>query len=158
MPFAIALVYLTGTQRLKRRADERTAAHLALASSDLAGPDLTTVLHRAAHAALRLLSAAEADVEANIGSDIRLVRVHDDAIVYDGPALDAPPPVDAPTLVLGEDSGRTTALIRLRFKTPTNLTDREQEALHSFAFALNNALTKAAGSEPETQPAGRPRP
>ena len=87
MPFAIAVVYLAGSQRLVRRAEQRTTAHLALATADLAGADLTTVLHRAAHAAVRLLSAAEADVEANIGSDVRLVRVHHDAIVYDGPAL-----------------------------------------------------------------------
>jgi len=146
MPFAIATVYLAVSQRLRQRAEERTAQHLALATADIVSTDLTTVLHRAAHAALRLLSAAEADVEAQIGTSTRLVRVHHDVVVYDGPAMDAPPPVEAPTLVIGEDSGRATACLRLRFKSPTTLSDGEHEALRAFTFALNTALNDASGT------------
>ena len=47
-----------------------------------------------------------------------------------------------------------TALIRLRFKTPTTLSDREQDALHAFAYALNNALTSAAGIDQPTHRLG----
>ena len=142
-PLAIVTVQLAVTQRLRRRTEERVADHLALATADLASGDVTTVLHRAAHAALGLLSAAEAEIEAHLDSGVRLVRIHHDAVVYDGPAMDAPPAEETSGIVIGEDVGRATALVRLRFKSPTTLSEREYDALRAFTFAVNNALGDA---------------
>ncbi|HEY1486542.1 MAG TPA: EAL domain-containing protein [Micromonosporaceae bacterium] len=146
-PLAIVTVQMALTQRLRRRTEERVAEHLALATADLASGDVTTVLHRAAHAALGLLSAAEAEIEAHLDSGVRLVRIHHDAVVYDGPALDAPPAEATSGIVIGEDVGRATALVRLRFKSPTTLSEREQDALRAFTFAVNNALSDAYVSQ-----------
>jgi diguanylate cyclase len=154
MPFALASVYLAGTQRMHRRAEARAARHLALATADLLSPDLTTVLHRGAQAALRLLSAAEADVEARIGDNSWLVRAQQDSVVYDGPALDAPQPGNTNTFVLGDNSGRTTAVLRIRFNNPTTLSDQERETLEAFSYALNSAVGNAHVDERAVRPAG----
>ncbi|HEY2791811.1 MAG TPA: GGDEF domain-containing protein, partial [Micromonosporaceae bacterium] len=154
-PLAIVTVQLAAAQRFKRRTEERVAQHLALATADLASGDVTTVLHRAAHAALGLLSAAEAEIEAHLDSGVRLVRIHHDSVVYDGPALDAPPAEATSGIVIGEDVGRATALVRLRFKSPTTLSDREHDALRAFTFAVNNALSDAYSSQRTDWPAAR---
>jgi diguanylate cyclase (GGDEF)-like protein len=158
LPLAVVTVHLASSQRLRVRAEQRAGQQLALATAALAGTDPAQVAQRAALAAIRLLSAAEAEIETT-GDGARLVRVRADNVVYDGPALDAPPAADADTtaapLVADEDSAsQPIGFLRLRFKAPTPLNDSEQDTLRTFAGAVSIALANATAYQSAVRVAG----
>jgi diguanylate cyclase (GGDEF)-like protein len=160
LPLAVVTVHLATSQRLKVRAEQRAGHELALATAALAGTDPAVVAQHAALAAIRLLSAAEAEIEttavAGTADSRRLVRVSADTVVYDGPALDAPPAADADmtSIPLGTADGQPTGLLRLRFKAPTPLNEAEQDTLRTFAAAVSIALANAAVYQSAVRVAG----
>ncbi len=160
LPLAVVTVHLASSQRLKVRAEQRAGHELALATAALAGTDPAVVAQHAALAAIRLLSAAEAEIEtmggAGTADSRRLVRVSADTVVYDGPALDAPPVADADmtSVPLGTGDGQPTGLLRLRFKAPTPLNEAEQDTLRTFAAAVSIALANAAVYQSAVRVAG----
>jgi diguanylate cyclase (GGDEF)-like protein len=143
LPLAVVTVHLASSQRLRLRAEQRAGHQLALATAALAGTDPAQVAQRAALAAIRLLSAAEAEIETTAATGTadrgRLVRVRADTVVYDGPALDAPPADD---------------VLRLRFKAPTPLNESEQDTLRTFAGAVGIALANATAYQSAVRVAG----
>jgi diguanylate cyclase len=163
LPLAVVTVHLASSQRLRLRAEQRAGHQLALATAVLAGTDPAVVARHAALAAIRLLSAAEAEIETTAGpgtaGSTRLVRVRADEVVYDGPALDAPPAADADTTAVAlatEEDGvsHPIGFLRLRFKAPTPLNEAEQETLRTFAGAVGIALTNATAYQSAVRVAG----
>jgi diguanylate cyclase (GGDEF)-like protein len=161
LPLAVVTVHLASSQRLRVRAEQRAGHQLALATAALANTDPAVVAQHAALAAIRLLSAAEAEIETTAGTadSGRLVRVRADTVVYDGPALDAPPAADADTTSIalggeGDGAGQSIGFLRLRFKVQTALNESEQDTLRTFASAVSIALANAAAYQSAVRVAG----
>jgi diguanylate cyclase len=144
LPPVVWLLHVTYANWVRAR-EERTAwQRLAQATDELNVVDLNVVLAAAVTRAAELFSADEVEVELTDPQRPTLARGNSGAIVFRGPPGDAPGSsgTDVPTPLRGHD-GSDVGVLRLRFRGPVRLTERERYTLSTFASALCTAIRNA---------------
>jgi diguanylate cyclase (GGDEF)-like protein len=143
IPPLVLSLHLAYSSRVRARAEQQAWQRLARATDALNVVDLDAVLTTAVTRAAELFSANEAEVELHDGP--RLVRSDGSAIIHDGPPADTPATdvTVIPTPLEGHDSTEI-GVLRLRFRGPVRLSEREQYTLRTFASALCTAIRNAS--------------
>ncbi|MEE6309807.1 bifunctional diguanylate cyclase/phosphodiesterase [Plantactinospora veratri] len=141
-PLALSL-HLTYSTRVRARAERQAWQDLAHTTDALNVVDINAVLHTAVAQAANLFSADEVEVE--LRESRRTVRGNSETVTYDGFASQ-PSTVNGsviPMEMKGYD-GSHIGMLRLRFRGPVKLSEREQYTLRTFASALCTAVRNAS--------------
>jgi diguanylate cyclase (GGDEF)-like protein len=143
VPPLVLSLHLAYSSRVRARAEQQAWQQLAAATDALNAVDLDSVLRTAVTRATELFSADEAEVE--LHDPKRTVRGNGNAITFDGATDDSPPTGGSviPTPLEGYDS-TDIGRLRLRFRGPVKLSEREQYTLRTFASALCTAIRNAS--------------
>jgi len=145
-PVGAYALHLWSASRIRGRAEHEAWQRLAQAMDELNVVNVDSVLHTAVQRAADLFSADEVDVE--VHSEIapgRLVRGDSSGIRYDG-RLGAEPAATGYTIPMaldGYSGDGEIGTLRLRFRGPVKLVEREQYTLRTFAAALCTAIRNA---------------
>ncbi|MEQ4300619.1 bifunctional diguanylate cyclase/phosphodiesterase [Plantactinospora sp. B6F1] len=140
-PLALSL-HLAYSTRVRARAERQAWQDLAHTTDALNVVDINAVLHTAVAQAAVLFSADE--VEVGLQANGRTVRGNSEAVTYDGLTA-APSTINGsviPIEMKGYD-GSDIGMLRLRFRGPVKLSEREQYTLRTFASALCTAVRNA---------------
>ncbi|GAA2033207.1 bifunctional diguanylate cyclase/phosphodiesterase [Polymorphospora rubra] len=151
VPPLLLSLHLAYSARVRSQVERTAWKQLAQATDALNVVDLDLVLATAVHQASELFSADEVDVE--LTDRGRTVRGNSREIAYDGPSTDAPPAegsVIAEKLV-GHDESHDLGVVRLRFRAPVKLNERERYTLSTFASALCTAVRNASAYQELTR-------
>jgi diguanylate cyclase (GGDEF)-like protein len=143
VPPLVLSLHLLYSNRVKARTEQQAWQRLARTTDALNVVDLDKVLTTAVTQAAELFSADEVEVELRDGG--RTVRGAAGVITYDGPAGE-PTSVDGtvvPAALEGHDRTADVGVLRLRFRGPVQLSEREQYTLRTFASALCTAVRNA---------------
>ncbi|OZV77954.1 GGDEF-domain containing protein [Micromonospora echinospora] len=141
-PLVISL-HLAYSHRIQTRTEQQAWQRLARTTDALNSVDLDRVLTTAVTQAAELFSADEVEVELHDGP--RSVRGNSQTITYDGP-VGEPTTVDGSVIPIpleGHDRTSDVGVLRLRFRGPVRLNEREQYTLRTFASALCTAVRNA---------------
>ncbi|MDG4790886.1 bifunctional diguanylate cyclase/phosphodiesterase [Micromonospora sp. WMMD1102] len=141
-PLALSL-HLAYSTRVRARAERQAWQDLAHTTDALNVVDINAVLHTAVAQAANLFSADEVEVE--LRATGRTVRGNSEAVTYDGLTAE-PSTVNGsvvPIEMKGYD-GSHIGMLRLRFRGPVKLSEREQYTLRTFASALCTAVRNAS--------------
>ncbi|GIG89024.1 hypothetical protein Pen02_39600 [Plantactinospora endophytica] len=141
-PLALSL-HLAYSTRVRARAERQAWQDLAHTTDALNVVDINAVLHTAVARAANLFSADEVEVE--LRESRRTVRGNSEAVTYDC-FTTKPSTIDAsviPIEMKGHD-GSDIGVLRLRFRGPVKLSEREQYTLRTFASALCTAIRNAS--------------
>ena len=144
LAWSLSIAY---SNRMRARSERDAWQKLAQSTDELNAVDLDGVLHGAVTRAAELFSADDVDIEIHFGTAApRLVRGGTDGITYDGDPTGAPqhPGKVIPAALEGHDGGPDIGILRLRFRGPVQLSEREDYTLHTFASALCTAIRNAA--------------
>ncbi|MEH1055044.1 bifunctional diguanylate cyclase/phosphodiesterase [Micromonospora sp. CPCC 206171] len=143
VPPLMLSLHLLYSNRVKARTEQQAWQRLARTTDALNVVDLDKVLTTAVTQAAELFSADEVEIELRDGP--RAVRGTRGGIGYDGPAGDPSSvqgsAVSAP--LEGPDGSADVGVLRLRFRGPVQLSEREQYTLRTFASALCTAVRNA---------------
>ncbi|WP_417323597.1 putative bifunctional diguanylate cyclase/phosphodiesterase [Dactylosporangium cerinum] len=147
LPLLLWCIHLASGNRVRARQGNEAWQRLAEATDEFNSVDQTAVLHAAVRKAAELFSTDEVEVQIrpHTGEE-RLVRSNGRDILYDGHPDEAPS-VTGFVIPIGLESYRGDAdlgELRLRFRAPIKLTEREGYTLHTFAAALCTAIRNAA--------------
>jgi diguanylate cyclase (GGDEF)-like protein len=146
VPPVVLCVHLWHKSRLRSRGERKAWQKLASATDALNEVDLGRVLHTAVIRASDLFSAHEAEVELWLATPRRLVRGTTEGVQFDGPLGDSPAdalrPLEVP--LEGHDGSADVGVLRLRFRRPVALNEREDYTLRTFASALCTAIRNAS--------------
>ncbi|WBB78354.1 EAL domain-containing protein [Micromonospora sp. WMMD882] len=143
VPPLVVSLHLAYSHRIQTRTEQQAWQRLARTTDALNSVDLDKVLTTAVTQAAELFSADEVEIELRDGG--RSVRGGSGTISYDGPA-GGPPTVDGSVIPIpleGHDRGPDVGVLRLRFRGPVRLSEREQYTLRTFASALCTAVRNA---------------
>ncbi|MGN9775121.1 putative bifunctional diguanylate cyclase/phosphodiesterase [Micromonospora sp. H33] len=143
VPPLVLSLHLLYSNRVKARTEQQAWQRLARTTDALNVVDLDQVLTTAVTQAAELFSADEVEIELREGD--RTVRGGAGTITYDGPAAE-PTTVDGTVLTTpleGHDRAVGVGTLRLRFRGPVQLSEREQYTLRTFASALCTAVRNA---------------
>ncbi|MFG3422224.1 putative bifunctional diguanylate cyclase/phosphodiesterase [Micromonospora sp. NPDC048063] len=143
VPPLVLSLHLLYSNRVKARTEQQAWQRLARTTDALNVVDLDKVLTTAVTQAAELFSADEVEVELRDGG--RTVRGGAGSITYDGPAGE-PTATDGtvvPAALEGHDRTADVGVLRLRFRGPVQLSEREQYTLRTFASALCTAVRNA---------------
>ncbi|MEV6366059.1 bifunctional diguanylate cyclase/phosphodiesterase [Micromonospora musae] len=144
VPPLVLSLHLTYSARIRARTEQQAWQRLARATDALNVVDLDNVLTTAVTQAAELFSADEVEIELHEGD--RTVRGGADGVIaYDGRPGE-PTPVDGtvvPAALEGHDRTADVGVLRLRFRGPVQLSEREQYTLRTFASALCTAVRNA---------------
>ncbi|MEH0822429.1 MULTISPECIES: putative bifunctional diguanylate cyclase/phosphodiesterase [unclassified Micromonospora] len=143
VPPLVLSLHLLYSNRVKARTEQQAWQRLARTTDALNVVDLDRVLTTAVTQAGELFSADEVEIELHDGG--RTVRGAGGTIGYDGPAGE-PSTVDGAVLsarLEGHDGSADVGVLRLRFRGPVQLSEREQYTLRTFASALCTAVRNA---------------
>lgn len=143
VPPLVLSLHLLYSNRVKARTEQQAWQRLARTTDALNVVDLDKVLTTAVTQAGELFSADEVEIELHDGG--RTVRGAGGSIGYDGPAGE-PSTVDGAVLstrLEGHDGSADVGVLRLRFRGPVQLSEREQYTLRTFASALCTAVRNA---------------
>ncbi|MFG3698934.1 putative bifunctional diguanylate cyclase/phosphodiesterase [Micromonospora sp. NPDC047620] len=143
VPPLVLSLHLLYSNRVKARTEQQAWQRLARTTDALNVVDLDKVLTTAVTQAAELFSADEVEVELRDGG--RTVRGGAGAITYDGPA-GGPTSTDGTVVAAaleGHDRTADVGVLRLRFRGPVQLSEREQYTLRTFASALCTAVRNA---------------
>ena len=150
MPPLILSLHLAYSNRMRARTEQQAWRRLARTTDALNVVDLNTVLATAVHRAAELFSADEVEVE--LHDSRRSIRGDGSTVSYDGAVADAP--VTGHFVIVtpleGHDKTEIGAL-RLRFRGPVKLSEREQYTFRTFASALCTAVRNASAYEELTR-------
>ncbi len=143
VPPLVLSLHLAYSTRVRGRTEQQAWQQLAQTTDALNVVELDQVLTTAVTRATDLFSADEVEVELHDAA--RLVRGNSAGITYDGPADQAPTRQDAvvATPLEGHDCSVDVGVLRLRFRGPVQLNERERYTLHTFAPALCTAVRNA---------------
>jgi len=141
LPLLLLSLRQTYLGRLRGREERESWQGLLEATRLLSELDERVVLARGASEATRLFGADRAEIEL---ADGRLVRGDQQGVGYDGPAAEAPQDKIPATVErpIGPDAA-PLGLLRLCFRAPVSLSDREQAMLGAVAAELHSALVNA---------------
>ncbi|MEV4810209.1 putative bifunctional diguanylate cyclase/phosphodiesterase [Micromonospora avicenniae] len=144
VPPLVLSLHLAYSARIRARTEQQAWQRLARATDALNVVDLDKVLATAVTQAAELFSADQVEIELRDGA--RTVRGGADGVIaYDG-RDGAPAPVDGtvvPAPLEGHDRTADVGVLRLRFRGPVQLSEREQYTLRTFASALCTAVRNA---------------
>jgi diguanylate cyclase (GGDEF)-like protein len=151
MPPLILSAHLAYSTRIRSREERQAWQRLAKTTDALNDVNLDAVLSTAVTRAAELFSVDEVEIELHITP--RLIRGNGDAITYDGPAADAPTMTGSVILTSleGHDGTADVGVLRLRFRGPVTLSEREQYTLRTFTSALCTAVRNASAYEELTR-------
>ncbi|MFI5928739.1 putative bifunctional diguanylate cyclase/phosphodiesterase [Micromonospora sp. NPDC051543] len=143
VPPLVLSLHLAYSARIRGRTEQQAWQRLARTTDALNVVDLDNVLTTAVTQAAELFSADEVEIELRDGG--RTVRGATGGITFDGPT-DTATEVDGtvvPTPLEGHDRSVDIGVLRLRFRGPVRLSEREQYTLRTFASALCTAVRNA---------------
>ncbi|MET8305691.1 bifunctional diguanylate cyclase/phosphodiesterase [Micromonospora sp. NPDC005173] len=143
IPPLVLSLHLAYSARIRGRTEQQAWQRLARTTDALNVVDLDNVLTTAVTRAAELFSADEVEIELRDGG--RTVRGGTGGITFDGPS-GTPTDVDGtivPTALEGHDRSADVGVLRLRFRGPVQLSEREQYTLRTFASALCTAVRNA---------------
>ncbi|MEV4494921.1 bifunctional diguanylate cyclase/phosphodiesterase [Micromonospora arborensis] len=143
VPPLVLSLHLAYSARIRGRTEQQAWQRLARTTDALNVVDLDNVLTTAVTQAAELFSADEVEIELRDGN--RAVRGGTGGITFDGPT-GTPTDVDGtivPTPLEGHDRTVDIGVLRLRFRGPVQLSEREQYTLRTFASALCTAVRNA---------------
>ncbi|WP_406073738.1 putative bifunctional diguanylate cyclase/phosphodiesterase [Micromonospora sp. NBC_01638] len=143
VPPLVLSLHLAYSARIRGRTEQQAWQRLARTTDALNVVDLDNVLTTAVTQAAELFSADEVEIELHDGG--RSVRGGTGGITFDGPT-GTPTDVDGtvvPTPLEGHDRTVDVGVLRLRFRGPVQLSEREQYTLRTFASALCTAVRNA---------------
>ncbi|MEU4398614.1 putative bifunctional diguanylate cyclase/phosphodiesterase [Micromonospora orduensis] len=143
VPPLVLSLHLAYSARIRGRTEQQAWQRLARTTDALNVVDLDEVLTTAVTQAAELFSADEVEIELRDGG--RTVRGGTGGISFDGPT-GAPTEVNAtviPAPLEGHDRSVDVGMLRLRFRGPVQLSEREQYTLRTFASALCTAVRNA---------------
>ncbi len=147
LPLLLWCIHLASGNRVRAQQGNEAWQRLAEATDEFNSVDQTAVLHAAVRKAADLFSTDEVEVQIRpINGEARLVRSNGRDILFDGDPADAPP-AEGFVIPIGLESYRGDAdlgELRLRFRAPIKLTEREGYTLHTFAAALCTAIRNAS--------------
>ncbi|MEV0131249.1 bifunctional diguanylate cyclase/phosphodiesterase [Dactylosporangium sp. NPDC050688] len=147
LPLLLWCIHLASGNRVRARQGNEAWQRLAEATDEFNSVDQTAVLHAAVRKAADLFSTDEVEVQIRPQTgEARLVRSNGRDILYDGHPDDAPAATGF-VIPIGLESYRGDAdlgELRLRFRAPIKLTEREGYTLHTFAAALCTAIRNAS--------------
>jgi diguanylate cyclase (GGDEF)-like protein len=144
VPPLVLSLHLAYSTRVRARAERQAWQRLARTTDALNVVDLDAVLATSVAQAAELFSADEVEVE--LRDPARLVRGTGERISYDGPVAGAPATCDTviPAPLQGHDDSSDIGVVRLRFRHPVTLSERESYTLRTFASALCTAIRNAS--------------
>ncbi|PWU57142.1 bifunctional diguanylate cyclase/phosphodiesterase [Micromonospora sp. S4605] len=143
VPLLVLSLHLAYSTRFRARTEQQAWQRLARTTDALNVVDLDKVLTTAVTQAAELFSADEVEIELRDGG--HTVRGGAGGITYDGPA-GQPTTLDGtvvPAALEGHDRAVDVGVLRLRFRGPVQLSEREQYTLRTFASALCTAVRNA---------------
>ncbi|WP_433355383.1 putative bifunctional diguanylate cyclase/phosphodiesterase [Micromonospora saelicesensis] len=143
VPPLVLSLHLAYSARIRGRTEQQAWQRLARATDALNVVDLDNVLTTAVTQAAELFSADEVEIELRDGG--RTVRGGTGGITFDG-TTGTPTDVDGtivPAPLEGHDRRVDVGMLRLRFRGPVQLSEREQYTLRTFASALCTAVRNA---------------
>ncbi|MBM0233084.1 bifunctional diguanylate cyclase/phosphodiesterase [Micromonospora sp. STR1_7] len=143
VPPLVLSLHLAYSARIRGRTEQQAWQRLARTTDALNVVDLDEVLTTAVTQAAELFSADEVEIELRDGG--RTVRGGTGGITFDG-SSGTPTEVDAtivPAPLEGHDRSVDVGVLRLRFRGPVQLSEREQYTLRTFASALCTAVRNA---------------
>ncbi|MEH0928564.1 putative bifunctional diguanylate cyclase/phosphodiesterase [Micromonospora sp. CPCC 205558] len=143
VPPLVLSLHLAYSARIRGRTEQQAWQRLARTTDALNVVDLDEVLTTAVTQAAELFSADEVEIELRDGR--RTVRGGTGGITFDGPT-GTPTDVDGtiiPAPLEGHDRTVDVGVLRLRFRGPVQLSEREQYTLRTFASALCTAVRNA---------------
>lgn len=147
LPLLLWCIHLASGNRVRARQGNEAWQRLAEATDEFNSVDQTAVLHAAVRKAADLFSTDEVEVQIRPQTgEARLVRSNGRDILYDGHP-DGAPAATGFVVPIGLESYRGDAdlgELRLRFRAPIKLTEREGYTLHTFAAALCTAIRNAS--------------
>ncbi|PZV95105.1 diguanylate cyclase (GGDEF) domain-containing protein [Micromonospora phaseoli] len=136
-------LHLLYSARIRSRTEQQVWQRLAQTTDALNVVELGDVLTTAVTRAAELFSADEVEVELRDAD--RVVRGGADGVTYDGP-VGEPTTVQGavvPVRLEGHDKTADVGMLRLRFRGPVKLSEREHYTLYTFASALCTAIRNA---------------
>ncbi|MER5457370.1 bifunctional diguanylate cyclase/phosphodiesterase [Micromonospora sp. NPDC002389] len=143
VPPLVLSLHLLYSSRVRTRTEQQAWQRLAQTTDALNVVELDDVLTTAVTRAAELFSADEVEIE--LREDGRVVRGSTETITYDGP-IGEPTEVHGATVPVrleGHDKTVDVGMLRLRFRGPVRLSERERYTLHTFASALCTAVRNA---------------
>jgi diguanylate cyclase (GGDEF)-like protein len=147
LPPLVYAIHLASASRVRARQGNEAWQRLAEATDEFNSVDQTAVLYAAVRRAADLFSTDEVEVQIRPqAGEARLVRSNGREILFDGDPLDAPT-AEGFMIPIALESYRGDAdlgELRLRFRGPVKLTEREGYTLRTFAAALCTAIRNAA--------------
>jgi hypothetical protein len=144
-PIALSL-HLTHQGRVRARAERLAWQQLAEATDAFNAVQMDVVLQTAVSKGSRLFSADQVEVETWIDEANLLIRGGVKEITYLGPPdrKGYDPTTTAIIPLIADSDGSRIGELRLRFRAPVSLSEREQFTLRAFAGALCTAIRNAA--------------
>ncbi|SIN27337.1 putative bifunctional diguanylate cyclase/phosphodiesterase [Micromonospora cremea] len=142
VPPLMLSLHLAYSARIRGRTEQQAWQRLARTTDALNVVDLDNVLTTAVTQAAELFSADEVEIELRDG---RTVRGGTGGITFDGPT-GTPTDIEGtivPAPLEGHDRSVDVGVLRLRFRGPVLLSEREQYTLRTFASALCTAVRNA---------------
>ena len=143
VPPLVLSLHLAYSARIRGRTEQQAWQRLARTTDALNVVDLDKVLTTAVTQAAELFSADEVEIELREGA--RTVRGGTGGITFDA-ATGTPTEVDGtvvPAPLEGHDRSVDVGMLRLRFRGPVQLSERERYTLRTFASALCTAVRNA---------------
>ncbi len=140
-------IHLTHQGRIRARAERMAWQQLAEATDAFNAVKMETVLQTAVQKGAKLFSADQVEVEIWVGDESNLViRGNTKEIGFFGPPdrKGYDPKTTAIVPLIVDADGSRIGELRLRFRAPVKLSEREQFTLRAFAGALCTAIRNAA--------------
>lgn len=144
-PIALSL-HLTHQGRIRARAERQAWQQLAEATNAFNAIQTESVLETAVKNGSRLFSADQVEVETWLDEPHMLIRGNTGAVLYFGPPdrKGYDPTTTAIVPLIADSDGARIGELRLRFRSPVALSEREHFTLRAFAGALGTAIRNAA--------------
>jgi diguanylate cyclase len=146
VPAIVLSLHLTHQGRLRARAERQAWQKLAEATDAFNAIQMDHVLQTAVRNGASLFSVDQVEVETWLEEPYLLIRGNADEIVYFGPPdrKGYDPTTTAIVPLIADSDGARIGELRLRFRAPVSLSEREHFTLRAFAGALCTAIRNAA--------------
>ncbi|HEX6683982.1 MAG TPA: bifunctional diguanylate cyclase/phosphodiesterase [Candidatus Limnocylindrales bacterium] len=157
VPAIVLSLHLTHQGRLRARAERQAWQKLAEATDAFNAIQMDHVLQTAVRNGAALFSVDQVEVETWLEEPYLLIRGNADEIVYFGQPdrKGYDPTTTAIVPLIADSDGARIGELRLRFRAPVNLSEREHFTLRAFAGALCTAIRNAASYTQLEQLAGK---